>query len=330
MLEFGKRIAYHRKRLNMTQTELGEKLNVTAQAVSKWENGISDPDLITINRLSKIFGVTTDDLIGGDETEDETAPMQPQEAESDHAPFQTQEAESEIVAAQVQESSARSADDAVRVQAVPAPTISPAPQVASAPPRIIVAYCDDCKRPIRQGERYHVKTYRTGQRITCPECQHKNEIRNKNAELYDEKKALKRGLIWGGSVGGGTALIVLLVAIISGNYAWLAALLISVWLFVFISQCFWGEWMSEFMGFFLRSFRMPGVIFTLDIDGIIWAISVKILLGVLSVCLSALVALIGVGLSLLVSIVTFPVGLICKLHKIKKMNLELNQMEKKK
>lgn len=322
MLEFGKRIAYHRKRLNMTQTELGEKLNVTAQAVSKWENGLSDPDLITINRLSKIFGVTTDDLIGGDETESETAPSQAQETAA--------EAESEIASAQAQEASASEADGAVHAQVVSAPAAQPAPQGVSAPPRVIVAYCDDCKRPIEQGEKYHVKTYRTGQKITCPECHHKNEISSKTAEIYNAEKALKRGFIWGGSVGGGTALIFLLVAIISGNYAWLAALLISLWLFVFIAQCFWGEWMFEFMCFFLHSFRMPGVIFTLDLDGIIWAILVKILLGFLSVCLSALIALFGVVVSLIVSIVSFPVALINKRRTIRKLKAELNQMEKKK
>ncbi len=37
----GKRIMQHRKRLNMTQDQLAEKLNVTAQAVSKWENEVS-------------------------------------------------------------------------------------------------------------------------------------------------------------------------------------------------------------------------------------------------------------------------------------------------
>lgn len=60
----GKRIAANRKRLGMTQDQLAEKLGVTAQAVSKWENDQSCPDITTLPRLATIFGTTTDALLG--------------------------------------------------------------------------------------------------------------------------------------------------------------------------------------------------------------------------------------------------------------------------
>ncbi len=60
----GKRIAHHRKRLGLTQEQLAEKLGVTAQAVSKWENDLSCPDIGTLPVLSEIFGITTDALLG--------------------------------------------------------------------------------------------------------------------------------------------------------------------------------------------------------------------------------------------------------------------------
>ena len=60
----GKRIAENRKRLGMTQDALAEKLGVTAQAVSKWENDLSCPDITTLPKLADIFGITTDDLLG--------------------------------------------------------------------------------------------------------------------------------------------------------------------------------------------------------------------------------------------------------------------------
>ena len=60
----GKRIVHHRKRLGLTQEQLAEKLGVTAQAVSKWENDQSCPDISTLPLLSEIFGITTDALLG--------------------------------------------------------------------------------------------------------------------------------------------------------------------------------------------------------------------------------------------------------------------------
>lgn len=60
----GKRISGHRKRLGLTQDQLADKLGVTAQAVSKWENDISCPDINMLPRLAEEFGTTTDALLG--------------------------------------------------------------------------------------------------------------------------------------------------------------------------------------------------------------------------------------------------------------------------
>ena len=53
----GEKIASLRKAKGMTQAELGTELNVTFQAVSKWERGESYPDFDTMSRLAKLFGV---------------------------------------------------------------------------------------------------------------------------------------------------------------------------------------------------------------------------------------------------------------------------------
>lgn len=60
----GKRIGAKRKALGMTQDQLAEKLGVTAQAVSKWENDQSCPDIAIIPRLAELFGISTDELLG--------------------------------------------------------------------------------------------------------------------------------------------------------------------------------------------------------------------------------------------------------------------------
>ena len=60
----GKRIMENRKKLGLTQDQLAEKLGVTAQAVSKWENDLSCPDITILLKLAEIFGTTTDTLLG--------------------------------------------------------------------------------------------------------------------------------------------------------------------------------------------------------------------------------------------------------------------------
>ena len=64
----GANIARLRREHNMKQDELAEMLDVTPQAVSKWENGASMPDIALLPKIAKIFGVTIDDLFGADNT----------------------------------------------------------------------------------------------------------------------------------------------------------------------------------------------------------------------------------------------------------------------
>lgn len=64
----GQNIAYYRKAAGMTQEELSEKMNVTSQAVSKWENDLSYPDLECVSRLATVLNTTVDSLINGAES----------------------------------------------------------------------------------------------------------------------------------------------------------------------------------------------------------------------------------------------------------------------
>ncbi|MDD4774213.1 MAG: helix-turn-helix transcriptional regulator [Eubacteriales bacterium] len=64
----GKTIKKLRKERNFTQEELAEQLNVTPQAVSKWENEAGMPDISQIIPLASVFGVSTDVLLGFERT----------------------------------------------------------------------------------------------------------------------------------------------------------------------------------------------------------------------------------------------------------------------
>ena len=60
----GRRIARLRLEHGMTQERLAGELGVTAQAVSKWENDLSAPDISLLPALAKTFGVSVDQLLG--------------------------------------------------------------------------------------------------------------------------------------------------------------------------------------------------------------------------------------------------------------------------
>ncbi len=60
----GQTIKKLRKEHNLTQEELAEQLNVTAQAVSKWENETGLPDISQVVPLANVFGVPTNVLFG--------------------------------------------------------------------------------------------------------------------------------------------------------------------------------------------------------------------------------------------------------------------------
>ena len=63
-MEIGKKIQKLRKERGLTQEALAEKIGVSAQAVSKWENGYSCPDISVLPTLASILGVSTDELLG--------------------------------------------------------------------------------------------------------------------------------------------------------------------------------------------------------------------------------------------------------------------------
>ena len=64
-MTIGKRIAFLRKEKGLTQEELANQMGVSPQAVSKWENDQTCPDISALPRLARLLGVTVDELLEG-------------------------------------------------------------------------------------------------------------------------------------------------------------------------------------------------------------------------------------------------------------------------
>lgn len=288
MENLGQTITGYRKKFNLTQKDLGEKLNVSPQAVSKWENGQAEPDASTIKKLCEIFKISTDELLGNTPPADEAA--------------------------------------AATVVEAPAPQIIRETVVEQ---KIINGYCERCKKPVGPGE-YVVEHHRGGrQNIYCNKCKAEMEASDRRYAYSSHKSATVKSLIWGG-VAGVLALVLALVGLLVGvpDFPKAAAVVIAVIagvaFFSFIMQMFWDGVVNDMFFFFLKSFKMPGVIFTLDLDGIIFLILVKLGGAILSVFLSVIFFLIGMLITPLGSLLILPFAAIARSVEAKKLKKAAN------
>lgn len=65
----GKKLHELRKQSGFTQDYVAERLGVSAQAVSKWENDIACPDIMTLPKIAELYGITIDELFKNEEVQ---------------------------------------------------------------------------------------------------------------------------------------------------------------------------------------------------------------------------------------------------------------------
>ena len=83
-MTLGEKLSTLRKNYGLTQTQLGEKLNLSAQAVSKWENNLAEPDITTLKKLALIYGVSIEEIVNAS-SNDNTAEAEPSAVREDEA-----------------------------------------------------------------------------------------------------------------------------------------------------------------------------------------------------------------------------------------------------
>ena len=66
-MEIGEKLKAARVTAQLTQEQVAEKIMVSRQTVSNWENGKSLPDIISVMNLSDLYGATLDELLKGDQ-----------------------------------------------------------------------------------------------------------------------------------------------------------------------------------------------------------------------------------------------------------------------
>ena len=278
MTNYGKKIAELRTANKMTQAQLGEMLNVTSQAVSKWENGLSEPDIESIKKICEIFQISFNEFFGAEPKQDtkETTQQAPQEA-----------------------------------------------------PAVVLAYCDTCDKPLYNPKEYRVTIENGVQHTTCLGCVPKKadaklkaaeqaRERHRAAEKHENWRELRKGMLWG-TVGGVALAVIMLIVGISQNdpliYI-LGTIFGAYGGFAMLTQLIWMNSVWDVFGFFLRTVKWPGVIFTLDLEGIFFLIFVKILFAVLGAIIGLLLFIIGFFVTWAYAMIIFPFALIKELREL--------------
>ena len=72
-IDLGENIARQRRQSGLTQNELGSRLGVSPQAVSKWERNVACPDVMLLPRLAAVLGITLDALFSPPDIDDKKA-----------------------------------------------------------------------------------------------------------------------------------------------------------------------------------------------------------------------------------------------------------------
>ncbi len=286
MKDYGNAIRTLRKKNNITQHALAEKLNISGQAVSKWENNSSQPDFDTIVKMTEIFGVTMNEFAELCLNID---------ADSN-----------------VSNEKSKNSDDNEKGRQP-----------------LLIGVCSECGSSIYNQE--NVGT--SSPKLICKKCK---DVKAKKAEqeaaMQIKKEKARRAAVKSDFVKAtvipaviiGVITTILAIIMLSSDvdnvWASIGGLVgLSVLVYIMVVQICWDE--VGFIGtiFFwsiTKTFTMPGVIFSLNLDGLIWLITVKLGLAILSFLLSALVAILGVGLCLVLSPFSFVPSLIANINRV--------------
>lgn len=270
----GERIKTLRTENSLTQKDLAEKLFVTAQAVSRWENDEVEPSITTLTAMAKIFNISVSELLGEDNE-------QTQNVEETEKPRQTEEAKDENN-------------------------------------RIVLAVCEQCNRPIFNGSEIVRKAvgYDGHTKVLCKDCDNKNKVQQYNESVQYGVSQRKKSYIRGGIFSGLITLFLLFGVLSDASTSTaeniIIASVLGILFFPFLSCLYLhNNFIMDMVGGIATwSIRFPGVIFSLDLDGIIWLITVKLLFWVLGALISICCFIFAIIMGLIVSPFVYPFALV--------------------
>lgn len=305
-MTLGEKLKHLRIKNNLTQKDLADSLHVTFQTVSKWENDTNEPDMATLKELAKILNCPISYFY----SDEEETPVEQKEEPA------REEIKQEVV------------------DAVPAEPVTKTIIIHQKEKHV----CARCKKDIEDEDDLeidHVCVHSGGRGRSAEyrdDYYHKEclKLTQKEREEAKQKARVERGthknkVIFGWSISMsvlalGIALALFLALpqckdVIHPGFAVLYSVLISYGVFADLYCILSGSYVADvFMGVAGWSIKMPGLIFTWDLEGVMWLIAMKILFLILGVILTGLVLMFAIGLSAFLAAISFPFVLIHNLN----------------
>lgn len=297
----GEKIAALRKTKNMTQADLGVALNVSFQAVSKWERDESAPDFDTIARMSHLFNVPLSFFERGSKQSVADA------IAATSAPVQTMQAQAQnmgkrllgvcvdcgraVYEGERGDAGMKSITTTQNHHSRGHLTTTTQHSFQKAPDGEIV--CKSCAQKRAEAYRQHQET----------------ERKRHEANLDYVLRRKKKGLIW--------SIVFTILYVVIGLWIgtsteenkkeWVIGTLVSIpFAYPFFAQLFWdGAVVDCVTSIMTKSLHLPGIIFSCDFDGLKFLIIMKLLFAVLSFLFGFLMAILGVAVGMFIAPFTF-------------------------
>lgn len=181
--------------------------------------------------------------------------------------------------------------------------------VYKAPEKPVLAVCVECNRAIYNPSEI-IRKKGTQSHVYCLDCEIKRLTQEKERKIRRSLSCRKESFWVAGTVAVLAMACGIAAAIYTGYYlSILSVIIIAIMIFTFISCLIlpnnWiGEVVITIVSWSVR--KMPGLIFSLDLDGIIWFITVKLTLAILGFIISALVFLLAITVGAILSVFVYP------------------------
>lgn len=278
-MTLGQKLAGYRRLSGMTQQQLGDYLNISPQAISKWEKDLSEPALATLRALSELYKVSVDeilDLKSGFPSTGALLNNEEKEAEKETSTTVTIGFCKECGITVTEENLGRKQ------------------------PAVLCKHCLEMKeariQAAAEAERARIQ----------------QEVQREKYSREIRKEKANKHLILSLSFAAAAAIIVLVLFITSmiedfSMGLFVTALIFTYVTFSFVACLFYDCIVQEvILDWFTKSLNLPGLIFTFDLDGIIWLIGMKLLFWVIGLIFGIFTAIIGIIIGAVCAPFVFP------------------------